>query len=124
MENFCKNLKGHAIKITNFEILKMLPLTKKDNQCYYKQILWYISKNKDILNSDIEKYWKARDYDHYTEIYGGASRLVCNIRYKNTGKIQVVLHNGLNYYYHLIFKKLREECEGQFECLRESLSTP
>ena len=71
MENFCKNLKGHAIKITNFEILKMLPLTKKDNQCYYKQILWYISKNKDILNSDIEKYWKARDYDHYTGIYGG-----------------------------------------------------
>ena len=55
---------------------------------------------------------------------GGASRLVCNIRYKNTGKIQVVLHNGLNYYYHLIFKKLREECEGQSECLRESLSTP
>lgn len=48
MENFCKNLKGHAIKITNFEILKMLPLTKKDNQCYFKQILWYISKNKDI----------------------------------------------------------------------------
>lgn len=58
------------------------------------------------------------------EYMGGASRLVCNIRYKNTGKIQVVLHNGLNYYYHLIFKKLREECEGQFECLRESLSTP
>lgn len=35
-------------------------------------------------------------------------------------EIPVVLHNWLNYDYHLIIKKLAEEFEGQFECCGEN----
>ena len=44
-KNFCKDLKEHAMKISNFERLKMLPLTEKDKS-YYKQKLYYICKNR------------------------------------------------------------------------------
>ena len=35
-------------------------------------------------------------------------------------EIAVVFHNGLNYDYHFIIKKLANEFKGQFECFGEN----
>ena len=35
MKNICKDLREHVIKITNFERLKMLLLTEKENKAHF-----------------------------------------------------------------------------------------
>ena len=57
MKTFYKVLKEHAVKITSFEILKMLPLIEKENKSNYKLELCYLCKNK--LYRDIKIYWKV-----------------------------------------------------------------
>ena len=37
MKNFCKDLREHVMKMTNFERLKLLPLAKKEIKSYHKQ---------------------------------------------------------------------------------------
>ena len=71
MKNFCKNLKEHVTKITNFKRLRMIPSTEKENKSYHERKLYYICRNK--FNRDIEMYWKVRDQDHYFEKYGSAA---------------------------------------------------
>ena len=36
---------------------------------------------------------RVRDHDHMTGLYRGAAHNECNLNYKFTGKIPVVLHN-------------------------------
>ena len=36
MKNFCKDLRKHVMRITDFEKLKVLPLTEKENKSHYK----------------------------------------------------------------------------------------
>ena len=40
MKNFCKDLREQVMEITNFEKLKMLPLTENENESYYEQKLY------------------------------------------------------------------------------------
>ena len=68
----------------------------------------------------IKKYHKVRDHCHYTEKYRGAAHDICNLRYKITKEIPVVLYNGPTYDYHFIIKELAEEFEGELECLGEN----
>ena len=42
------------------------------------------------------------------------------LRFNVPNEIPVVFHNGLNYDYHFIIKKLVNEFEGQFDCLEEN----
>ena len=45
IKKFYKDLKEHVMKINDFEGLKMLLLTEKENKSYYKQKLCYICKH-------------------------------------------------------------------------------
>ena len=45
---------------------------------------------------------------------------MCNLRYKTSKEILVVVHNGSIYDYHLIIDELSKEFEGQFECLGQN----
>ena len=60
------------------------------------------------------------DHCHYACKYRGAAHSICNVRFNVPNEIPVVLHNGSNYGYHFIIKKLAIEFEGQSECLREN----
>ena len=104
MKNFCLDLREHAIKKINYE--------KKRNDT--------INKRKKNDDDDNEKYFKVRDYCHYTGKYRGAAHNICNLRYKIPKEIPVVFHNGYTYDYHFIIKELAEEFALQFECLREN----
>ena len=45
---------------------------------------------------------------------------MCNLKNSVPKKIPTVFHNGSNFDYHFIIKKLAEEFEKQFSCLEES----
>ena len=62
------------------------------------------------------------DHCHYACKYRGAAHSICNLRFNVPNEIPVVLHNGLNYGYHFIIKKLAIEFEGQSECKTFSVS--
>ena len=42
MENFCKYLRKHAMRIVNYEKKETIPLTNEENKSYEKQKLCYI----------------------------------------------------------------------------------
>ena len=56
-------------------------------------------------------FWKVRDHFHGTGEYGGAAHSI---------KFPIVFHNGSNYDYHFIIKKIAEGIEKQFTCLEEN----
>ena len=121
MKNFCLNLKEHTTKIINYEKQEMIPLTNDEKKIHCKQKVCYICK-KGFSNDDDDnkKYFKIRDYCHYTGKYKGAAHDICNLRYKAPKEIPVVFHNGSTYDYPFIIKELAEEFEGQYEWLGEN----
>ena len=122
MKNFCLDLKEHAAKIINYEKKEMISLTKEEKKIHRMQKVSYICKKGFSTDDDNKKYFKVRDYCHYTEKYRGAAHDIYNLRYKKKipKKIYLVFHNGSTYDYHVIIKELAEEFEGEFECLVEN----
>ena len=66
-----------------------------------------------------ETYCKVRDHCHYTGEHKGAAQSICNLKYNVPNKIPIVFHNGSNYDYHFIIKKLAEFIK-QFRCFGEN----
>ena len=96
-------------------------LTKEHQESYKNAKICYICKEK-FENRYVEdkKYRKVRDLYHYTEEYRGAVHSICNLKYIVPKKINLAFHNGSNYDYNLIIKKLAEEFKKQFTCLGEN----
>ena len=118
MKKFCKDLREHSTKITNYEKKKMISLTTEEKVHYNKQKVCYICKKEFDNNDNDKKQQKVRDHCHYTGKYRGAAH--CNLRYKVPKEIPVVFHNGSTYDYHFIMNELAKEFEGNFDCLGES----
>ena len=114
---FCKKLKELETEIINYEEKEMMPVTDIENKFYEKQKNCHICKEE--LWKEI-KYKKVRDHCHYTGEFRGAAHSICNLRYKVTKNITVVIHNPSTYNDHFITKQLPEEFEGDFECLGEN----
>ena len=127
MKKFCKDLKEHATRITNYENKKISPLTKEKKKNYNDQKVCYICKKEfDTIHTtkssslERKKNYKVRDHCHYTGKYRGADHNICNFRYKVPKEIPVAFHNGSSDDYHFIIKELVEEFEGNFDCLGEN----
>ena len=118
MTKFCKDLREHATKIINYEKKDMIPLTKKEEENYDNQKVFYICK-KERDKSD-KKHYKVRDHCHDTGKYRDTAHNICNLRYKIPKEIPIVFHNGSTYDYHFIIKELVKEIDGNFECLGEN----
>ena len=97
----------------------MIPLTKREEKKHSKQDVCHICKKRFSTDDSIKKYHKVRDHCHYTGKYGGAAHDICNLRYKIPKGIPVKFHNDYIYNYHFIIRKLGEEFQGEFACLRE-----
>ena len=121
MKMFCKILKEHGTLIINYEKKKIVLLTKEEREAHRWAEECYICKGEFSSNDNDKKYHKVRDHCHYTGKYRGTAHNICNLRYKASREIIVILHNGFTYdYYHLIIKELTKEFEGHFECLGEN----
>ena len=90
MENNCKKLREWVMKIVDFEMKEMIPLTNDENDYHEKQdkcfifnkIFFYGNKSKDFKN-----YREVHDHCHYSGKYRGATHSICNMRYKTTKKV-------------------------------------
>ena len=71
MERICKDLKGHTMKIINYEEKEMIPKTDKKNK---------------VLSQNV------RDHCHYAGKFRGAAHNICNLRYKTPKEIPVVFY--------------------------------
>ena len=78
----------------------------------------FVEKFGDKYDND-QNYRKVKDYCHYTGEQRDAEYSICNLEYGIPIQITVLFHNGSNYDYHFVIKKLVEEFEGQFPCSRE-----
>ena len=66
-------------------------------------------------------YHKGRDHFHYTVEYRGAAYGIYNLKYSVPKRIPIIFHDGSNYDYYFIIKKLAEEFKKQFNCLGENI---
>ncbi|KAJ8911442.1 hypothetical protein NQ315_008328, partial [Exocentrus adspersus] len=55
---------------------------------------------------DTEDHKKTRDHNHLTGMYRGASHNSCNLNYKNSFSVPIVLHNLSNYDGHFIISEV------------------
>ena len=104
MKFFCKDLRKHAKKITNYEKKEMIPLTKEEEKIHNKQKGCHICRKEFNTDDKDKKYHKIKDNCHYTGKYRGAAHDICNLRYKTSKEIPVVFHNVSTYDYHFIMR--------------------
>ena len=99
------------MKVTNFKKKTVKLLTKEQKEsCENAKFCFIWKKKKEIENKywKNKKYCKVRDHCHYTGEYRGATHSI-----SVPTKIPVVFHNGSNYDYHFIIKRLAEEFKKQ-----------
>ena len=100
------------MKIINFKKKKMNLLTNELQKSNENAKICYICKEK-FENKYLKdkKCRKVRDHCHYTSEYRGAAHSICDLKYIVPKNIPIAFHNGSNYNYHFIIKKLAEEFE-------------
>ena len=114
MENFCRDLREHGMRIVNYEKREMMPLIDEENESCEKQNVCYIYKKISANDYDnYNKYQEVRYHCHYTRKFRGAAHSICNLRNKTPKKILVVFHNGFTYDYHFITNQLAKEFDVQ-----------
>ena len=84
-------------------------VTNKYQESYWKAKICYIcgEKFEDKYAND-KKYHKVIDHFHYTDKYRGAAYSICNLKWSIYVEITATSHNGSNYDYYFIIKKLAE----------------
>ena len=109
MKKVCKDLTEYVMNISNFERLKMLPLTEKEKS-YFKQKLCIWCRSK--FSNDFKIYWKVWGHNHYTAKCRSAVGVhIYNLRDKTGTKF----HEFYTMDRTMIIKELAVEFEGQFE---------
>ena len=82
MERFCKDLKKHTMKISDYEKEEMIPPTDKENKSHEKQKICYICKKEfSTIENDknaFKLYHRVRDHCHYTGKFRGAAHSICD----------------------------------------------
>ena len=82
MKRFCDDLKEHVIRITNYEMKPMDPLTKDEKESNENQKLCHICEKEFCTDNNNKEMRKVRDHCHYTGKYRGVAHSKCNLNYK------------------------------------------
>ena len=113
-----------AMKIINTPQKPTIPLTDEEKEYHKTQELCHICKKvfyNDENSKEYKKHCKVRDHCRYTGKYRGAAHSECNLNYSVQNIIPLMAHNGSNYDYHFIIKKLAKQFKGCIECLGENM---
>ena len=82
-------------------------LTKEQQESYENAKICYICKEKfENKHLNNKKYCKVIKHCHYTGEYRVAAHSICNLKNSVPKKMSIVFHNGSNYDYHFIIKKV------------------
>ena len=114
MNKFCKSLRQHAMKILTNEQQWSYENTKICHTCKEKFDDKHVKDKKD------KEHCIVRNHCRYTGEYWGAAHSICNLKYSIWEGIVILFHNGSNYDYRFIIKKLADEFAGQFTCFGEN----
>ncbi|KAK3718101.1 hypothetical protein QZH41_017198 [Actinostola sp. cb2023] len=111
VDTFLENLIEEEKQIT--EILKVvvpMEITNEQEQAFQEATVCHICRFD--LGAD-----RVRDHDHLTGLYRGVVHNECNLNYKFTGNIPVVLHNLRGYDSHLIMQGLGKMTSEKISCI-------
>ena len=123
IETLFEKLKERAMKIINYEEKEMIPLTYEENKSYKEQEACHICKEKFCMIKDDENYInrkKVKNHCHYTGKFRGAAHSKCNLNYKVSKDILIIIHNA-SYDTHFIINQLAEEFKGKLNCIGENM---
>ena len=124
IEKLCKKLKECAMKTINYEEKEMIPLTKEEKKSYKnKKKKSHICDEKFCVDKDDENYInrkKFKDYYYYTGKSRGTAPGKCNLNYKVSRDIPIIIHNA-SYDTHFIINQLAEEFKGELNCIGENM---
>ena len=92
------------MKLINFKKKKMKLLTKEQQESYkISNICKEKSENKYLKD---KKYCKVRDHCPYKGEYRGAAHSIRNLRYNVSKEIPIGFHNGSNYDYKRVSRRI------------------
>ena len=123
IDELCKRLKERAMKIVNYKEKKMIPLTKEENKSYEEQEASHICEEEFCADEDDENYKnrkKVKDHCHYTGKLKGAAHSKCNLNYKGSKNIPIIIHNT-SYDTHFIINQIAEEFKGELDSIGEKM---
>ena len=75
----------------------MIPLTHEENKSYKVQEKCHICEENFCVDKDDENYKnkrKVKDHCHYTGKFRAASHSKCNLNYKVSKDIPIIIHNA------------------------------
>ena len=123
IEKLCKNLKKCAMKIVNYEKKEMIPLIKEEKRSYKKQEACHVCPKEFCYDKNDESYTnrkKVKDHFHDTWKFRGAAHSKCNLNYKVSEDIPIIIHNA-SYDTHFIINQLAEEFKGELNFVGENM---
>ena len=72
------------------------------------------------MDKDDENKIKVKDHCHYRGKFRGAAHSKCNLNYKVSKDIPIIIHNA-SYDTHFIINQLAEEFKGELNCIGENM---
>ena len=85
------------MKIINYEEKEMIPLTKEEKKFYKKQEACHIYEENFCVDKEDESCInrkKVKYHCHQTGKFRGAAHGKCNLNYKVTKDIPIIIHNA------------------------------
>ena len=123
IEKLCKKLKESAMEIIDYDEKKMTPVTYEENNFYKEQEVCHICKEKFCADKNNKNYIdkrKVRDHCYNTEKFRGAAHSNCNLNYKVSKDIPLIIHNA-TYDTHFIINQLAIEFKGEINCIGDNV---
>ena len=121
-KKLCKKLKEIAMEIINYKKREIIPLNQEENNSYNEQEIFYICKEKFVVDKDDKDYVnrkKVKDHCNYTGKFIGPAHSICNLKYKVTKEILIIIHNA-TYDTNFIINQLAIEFKGKRNCIGDN----
>ena len=115
---FLEMMEDEQIEIEKI-LKKITPmnLTPIQEMEFQKAEYCHICEKKFYKNS---KNIRVRDHDHLTGEYRGPSHQTCNLKFKNSYKLKVFMHNAKNYDTHLIMQGVSKFSPDKVTCIPQN----
>ena len=120
IDKLCKKLKERAMKII-MKKKEIIQLTYEENKSYEKQEECHICEGTFCMEEDDENYKnrkKVKDHCHYTGKFRGAAHSKCNLNYKVSKNIPIIIHNT-SYDTLFIINQIAEEFKDELDSIGE-----
>ena len=123
LENICKSHVNSSKKILKTKKTRKCPkLNKEEKELHESTNQCHKCEKVFITDKYHQTYHKLKKViDHYTVKYRGATHSICSLRYSKSNDIFVGIHNGSNYDFKLLLKKIACYFNQDISVIAESI---